>query len=335
MKKILIYIFIAVVIGGIVFESCPSLQDNAGASSIKDAEKKVLQIPTFDRDSAFSFIDAQVAFGPRVPNSDAHQKCKAWLVEKLKSYGATVVTQEFKATQYTGKTLNGVNIIASFNPSVPKRVIFAAHWDSRHIADQDEKDKDKPILGADDGASGVGILVELARQLQAKPTEMGIDLILFDAEDLGKDDVQTMEDMKTWCLGSQHWAANPHVAGYRAKFGVLLDMVGATGARFTKDKISMQYAGEFMDKIWRIAANQGFSSYFVSDLSGELTDDHYFVNTIAGIPMLDIINRPSDGGFVKHWHTHNDNIQAIDKETIRVVGQVLLHVIYNENEGQL
>jgi glutaminyl-peptide cyclotransferase len=335
MKKILIYIFIAIVIGGIIFQSCPSLQDNSGSAVVKDPEKKVLQIPAFNRDSAFSFVDAQVAFGPRVTNSEGHRKCKAWLVDKFKSYGAVVVEQEFKATQYTGKVLNGVNIIASFNPTAPKRVIFAAHWDSRHIADQDEKDQDKPILGADDGASGVGILVELARQLKEKPTEMGIDLILFDAEDLGKDDVQTMEDMKTWCLGSQHWAANPHVPGYRAKYGVLLDMVGATGARFTKDKISMQYAGEYMDKIWRMASNQGFGAYFVSDLSGEMTDDHYFVNTIAGIPMLDIINRPTDGGFVKHWHTHNDNIQAIDKETIRVVGQLLLHVIYNENEGQL
>ena len=334
MKKILIYLFIAAIIAAFIFQSCPDQTINT-PPKVVEPEKKVLQIPIFDKDSSFSFIDKQVSFGPRVPNSDAHKKCRIWLVEKLKSYGATVIEQEFKATQYTGKQLNGANIIASFNPNAPKRIIISSHWDSRHVADQDEKDKDKPVLGADDGASGVGVIIELARQLKAKPTEIGVDMILFDAEDLGKDDVQTLEDMKTWCLGSQYWAANPHVAGYHAKYGILLDMVGATGARFAKEEFSVKYAREFVDKIWKLAASQGYGSYFATEETGGVTDDHYFVNTISGIPMLDIINKPLEGGFVKHWHTHNDNMQAIDKETIRVVGQLLLQVIYNENEGQL
>ncbi len=333
MKKIFVYLLLAAMAAALIWKACPNdppppvIQDDP-------TPKKNVDIPRFHSDSALSFIAKQVDFGPRVPNSAAHKSCKQWLVNKLKSYGATVYEQDFKATQYTGTVLNGTNIVAAFNPQATNRMIIAAHWDSRFVADHDTKDTNKPILGADDGASGVGVIIELARQLQAKPTQMGVDLVLFDAEDNGKDNVQTMEDAKSWCLGSQHWAKTPHINGYRAKFGILLDMVGATGARFSRDQISMQYAAEYTNKVWKMAEQMGYGAYFVPELSGPMTDDHLFVNEIAGIPMMDIINRSAEGGFASHWHTHNDNMKAIDRETIRVVGQLMLSVLYHEDANQ-
>jgi len=297
------------------------------------------KIPAFNRDSALAYVSRQVDFGPRVPNSPAHIACGEWLSEKLKSFGANVIEQKFEAEAYTGVTLKGTNIIAQFNPNQSKRILLAAHWDSRHIADSplSQQGQNQPIMGADDGASGVGVLLEIARQIQANPLNLGVDIIFFDAEDHGQSEDETAEQgASSWCLGSQYWSKNKHRSGYQAQYGILLDMVGAKGARFPKEYYSTQFAPQLVNQIWTLANRMGYGNYFHDANAGGVTDDHYFVSTIGRIPMIDIINLPLDSnnkGFGSHWHTQNDNMEVIDKRTLRAVGQVLLAVLYREDGG--
>lgn len=312
-------------------------KDDAPQNTDPAPSLQPVAVPKFERDSAFSFVAKQVEFGPRVPNTDAHKRCKDWLVGKFTGYGMKVTEQPFTATAYTGKKLNGVNIIAQYKPEAAKRICLAAHWDSRHIADSPlSTDRQKePILGADDGGSGVAVLLEIARALQANPAEVGVDFVLFDAEDHGDDNDDT-PNPNSWCLGSQHWSRNLVPAGYKPKYGILLDMVGAKGARFTKEGVSMNFAPDVMNKVWKMAQNLGYTNYFVEDKSGPVTDDHYFVNTIARIPMIDIIGKSGDTqtGFGAHWHTHKDDLSVIDVRALRAVGQTVLEVIYHEAAGR-
>ncbi len=300
----------------------------------KPAVKKV-RVPRFSSDSAFVAIEKQLAFGPRVPNSKAHDRCRDWLISTFKTYGAEVIPQSFEAKAYDGTLLKGTNITAQYNPQAKKRIVLAAHWDSRHISDQDAtpENKKKGVPAADDGGSGVAVLLEIARQLGENPIDMGVDLVLFDAEDYGDGE---NNNPTSWCLGSQYWSRNLPRKGYQAKYGILLDMVGAKNARFTKEEYSRYFAQDVVDKVWRLAQNMGYGNYFVSQDSRGVTDDHYYVNTIAKIPMIDIINRSTEtrSGFGHYWHTQQDNIDIIDKRTLRAVGQVLLAAIYNESMGK-
>lgn len=334
LKKIIFSFFLAgLLVAGL--SGCQS--DGSGHSSAEEAppEEKVA-VPKFERDSAYLFVERQLAFGPRVPNTEAHRECKEWLVEKFNSYGAKVIEQDFQAEAYTGERLNATNIIAQFNPEATKRIVLAAHWDSRPFADSpiNEERKDEPILGADDGGSGVAVLLEVARQLQAHPIDIGVDIVLFDAEDYGESGGERAE---TYALGSQYWSRNLHVSGkQRPRYGILLDMVGARGARFPREYYSMQFAPQLVRKVWTLAQNMGYGNYFVNDTGGGITDDHYFVNTIAKIPMIDIINRQpgTQTGFGEHWHTHDDDMDIIDPRTLRAVGQVVLAVVYREANGE-
>jgi len=213
-----------------------------------------------------------------------------------------------------------------------KRVILAAHWDTRMFGDQDEDPamRSKPIPGADDGGSGVGVLLEIGRLLQEFPIDMGIDVILFDAEDQGK---SRSEDY--WCLGSKYWSRNKHKSNYNAQYGILLDMVGAKNPTFGKDEISRAFAGTQVEKLWTLASRMGYSNMFVNQNMSRIIDDHVYVNTIANIPMLDIINRKesNESSFQKCWHTHCDDISVIDKRSLKVVGQVVTASIYKESTG--
>ncbi len=293
-----------------------------------------MESPAFDADSAFAFVAAQTAFGPRVPGTKAHSECATWMVNKLKSYTQNVIEQDFKARLWDGKTANGKNIIAVFNPENKVRILLSAHWDSRPYADHDAdaKNHKTPIDGANDGASGVGVLIEIARQLSIKNPGIGVDIVLFDLEDWGEPQEAQSEQQDNWCLGSQHWSRTPHVAGYKARFGILLDMVGAANAEFAKEGTSMYYASDIVNKVWGIANQLGYSNYFVNRQSNGITDDHLYINKIASIPTIDIIQHdPStQSGFNQHWHTLNDNISNINKETLSAVGKVCLAVIYQE-----
>ena len=302
-------------------------------------EKPPVLVPKFDRDSAFSYVAKQVAFGPRLPNTPSHLATKNWLVKKFTGFGLKVTEQPFKAKAYTGTELNGVNIIAQYNPAANNRILLAAHWDTRHIADsQFSTDrKDEPILGADDGGSGVGVLLEIARQLQANPTDIGVDFILFDAEDHG-DNESAGSQQETWGLGSQHWSRNMIPAGYRPKYAVLLDMVGARNTKFPKEGHSMSVAPQLVNKVWALGQELGYGRFFVNEVTGRVTDDHIFVYSIAKIPMIDIIGMPKPPGtnnvFGRHWHTHEDNMEVIDIRTLRAVGQTMLAMIYREAAGR-
>ena len=301
--------------------------------------KKTYQVPTFNRDSAYAYVAKQVSFGPRVPNSAAHTATKEWLAEQLRKHGAQVKLQNFTPTTWDGKKLNSTNIIGQFNPAAKRRILLAAHWDTRGIADQDEDTSryNEPIDGADDGGSGVGVLLEVARQLRANPIEeLGIDIVFFDAEDSGKDSDEGDGDqyVDSWAMGAQHWAKNPHVPARQFKYGILLDMVGAKGAKFGKEDFSMQVAPQLVNKIWQLAQQMGYGQFFMDQPSGAALDDHYFVIREAKIPMIDIINKDPEG-FGDHWHTHGDNLDVIDKRTLGVVGQVLLATLYREASGTL
>lgn len=331
MKKLLALTLAVLTGSGILFFACTS--DSSSVDTVKEEPTTVkVPIPAFNRDSAYNYVVKQLEFGPRVVGSPESKACQAWLVEQFKAFGATVIEQDFKAKVYTGETFDATNIIAQFNPAASKRIVLSAHWDSRHIADSplSTERQNEAILGADDGASGVAVLLEIARALGANPISMGVDIVLFDAEDYGDSN-----DRNSWALGAQHWSRNLHANPYRPKYGILLDMVGSKGARFTKEQWSMQYARPVVEKVWKLAQRMGYGNYFVDVMGNPVTDDHYFVNTIAQIPMIDIINNPvsSETGFGAYWHTHNDNIDIIDPRTLRAVGQVVLATIYREANG--
>ncbi len=323
-KYILVFL---VFLLGIIVSSCELPETNSTTTTTTTIEEK--KIPNINRDSAYAFVKSQVDFGSRMPGTKAHKECSNWLKNKLESFGAKVYMQEYKADFYFGKSADAVNIVGAINPEKKRRVLLCAHWDSRFQADQDTERKNEAILGADDGASGVGVLLEIARVIQENPIDIGVDIIFFDAEDQGKDGDGTEDTSLTWCIGSQYWAKNKHVQGYKAEYGILLDMVGSKGARFGREDYSMQFAPDIMNKVWKTAKDMGYGDYFVDARVGGITDDHVFVNQ-GGVRTIDIINRPADGGFGKYWHTHDDNMDVISKKSLGAVGNVVLNVLYNE-----
>ncbi|MDD4848127.1 MAG: M28 family peptidase [Bacteroidales bacterium] len=300
-------------------------------------EEATITIPFFNKDSAFQFVKNQTDFGPRVPNTAASLQCVQYLIATLQKYCDTVYVQPFQSRAFDGSIINGKNIIGAFNPEKTKRVFLASHWDSRPFADYDSNPENhqKAIDGANDGASGVGVLLEIARVIQKQRPNVGIDIVLFDAEDYGPThDMQKQNSENYWGLGSQYWAANPHLFGYKAAYGILLDMVGDKNARFYKERLSQYFAPQIVEKVWNTAAKMGYSNYFIDADGGYITDDHYFVNEIAKIPTIDIIHYDaspeSNHNFVYYWHTMEDNIEKIDPTTLNVVGNVVLQVIFEE-----
>lgn len=327
--------------GLMVITSCdeetdePSNNDHVEVE-VKDTTPKV-PTPEFNADTAYAFVQKQVDYGPRVPNSPAHDECGVWLSEQLTSYGFEVIEQKGVVISWDQKELNMTNIIGQFNKDAEERILLAAHWDTRPYADRDSVDQYVPIDGANDGASGVGVLLEIARQISLSDPGYGVDIIFFDAEDYGTFDGKVYESvnqmLNDWCLGSQYWAKNQPIEGYNPKYGILLDMVGAPNATFPKEGISMQFAAPKVTAIWGAAEGLGYGKYFVKKLAGGITDDHTFVNNMAGIPMLDIIDMRTEGqysSFGTYHHTHGDNMSIIDKNTLKAVGQTVLHAIYQK-----
>ena len=292
-----------------------------------------LELPDFSADSAYAFVKTQTDFGPRVPNSQAHADCADYLKNKLAQYADTVSLQTFDVKAYDGKTLHACNIMGSFAPEKEKRILLASHWDSRHIADHDpiERFQSQPIDGANDGASGVGVLLEVARQLQIKNPNIGVDIVFFDVEDYGTPSSVDI-DGDWWALGSQYWAKQAYANGYRAEYGILLDMVGAADATFYHEYFSDSYAPDIVSKVWSTAYKLGHGKYFINESSHPITDDHLYVNRLGHLKMIDIIHQDKNSatGFPAVWHTHDDDIQHIAPNTLAVVGTTLLAVIYAE-----
>ncbi len=299
-------------------------------------EKDDVFVPIFNSDSAFFYVEKQVAFGPRVPNTAAHRAAASYFINFLKENADTVYEQSFTANAFDGTPLKLTNIIASINPQAPKRILLCAHWDTRPFSDQDNESLWKtPIDGANDGGSGVGILMEIARTIQIEnKLKIGVDIVLFDGEDYGQPHFHDGEgSAESWCLGSQHWSKNFHIPGYRAYFGVLLDMVGAKNATFYKEGVSRNYAPLVVKQVWEAGQKLGYGAYFVNKNSDPITDDHTFINSNAGIPTIDIIHHDPESNnfyFGNYWHTQEDNMEAVSKETLKAVGQTLLYVLYHE-----
>lgn len=318
---------------GVLFSiSCNSCQSNK--NTIVTGPYRQIS-PEFNADSAYAFVEKQVDFGPRIPGSDAHKACGDYLVAKLTGFGALVTEQKADITHYDGKNLSIRNIIGSFYPEKEKRILLYAHWDTRPFADEepDPGRQQQPIAGADDGASGVGTLLEIARNLSQYPLEVGVDIIFFDLEDWGQPSFETdWVQGEWWCLGSQYWSEQPHVENYKADYGILLDMVGAANASFLKEGYSTQYASNILEKVWNTAVKLGYGNYFLSKSGGYITDDHLPVNKHHRAPSINIINLKTDTqtGFAPHWHTHRDDMRNIDRSTLKVVGQTVMEVIYSE-----
>ena len=314
--------------------SCGEPKDKPSIEEPKPNETlEHIKVPVFNETMAFNLIKKQVEFGPRVPNMESHRKCGDFLVKTFSSLADTVIIQKANVTAFDGKTLKIRNIIASFNPSEKSRVMLSAHWDTRPFSDQDSKQKTTPIAGANDGASGVAVLLEIARQLKESPAKVGVDIILFDAEDYGQPDgLMQKEVSDSYCLGSQYWAKNLHQEGYMPKYGILLDMVGGPMATFTQEGGSVANAPDVVNKVWKAAARIGFSNYFVNEQTRAITDDHFYINSIANIPTIDIIqfDRSTPSNFYNHWHTLQDTPENIDPLTLKAVGQTLLEVVYRE-----
>jgi len=327
MKKVLYALLLSVLAA-----SC------GGTKKAQDAgEQKANPVAvTFNADSAYAFCEQQCQFGPRVMNSEAHELCGQWIARKFRSYGLEVVEQKATLRGYDGTPLQSTNIIASYKPGVAPRLLVCAHWDSRPWADNDpdEANWHKPVMAANDGASGVAVMLETARLLgQADSLKIGVDFICFDAEDWGVPQWTDEHDGDSWALGAQYWAAHPHNANYRPRYGILLDMVGGQGARFYRETYSLRYAHQVVDRVWQAAQVVGVSSYFPQQQGGMITDDHVPVNEVAGIPCIDIIPYYPDceaSSFGPTWHTVNDDMAHLDRATLGAVGQTIIQVLFSE-----
>ncbi len=303
-------------------------------SSTTPVEAVKITAASFNVDTAYAFVKKQASFGPRVCNTAEHKKCASWLETTLKRFTKDVVIQSFKMKAYNGTELDMKNIIGIFNPEAKTRILLCSHWDSRPYADNDPDPSNHrtPINGVNDGASGVGILLEAARQFSLKAPSVGVDILLLDGEDYGAPQDVKSETEDDWALGSQYWSKNPHKPAYSARFGILLDMVGAKGATFTLEGTSQYFAPDIENKVWNIASTIGYSSYFSPEKTNPITDDHVYINEIRQVPTIDIIqyDPTTKSGFYKYWHTLQDNLDNIDKQTLMAVGQTVVTTVYVE-----
>ncbi|MFK7971174.1 MAG: M28 family peptidase [Bacteroidia bacterium] len=309
----------------------PGKTKNTGNTTAPTVKPEPVAVPDFSADSAYAYIEKQLDFGPRAPGTSAHRKCGDWIVAKLKGYGATVVEQEGEVNAWDIEgnelTLPMRNIIASFAPEKGRRVVFSAHWDTRPFADQDNERQKQPIPGANDGGSGVAVLLEMASHFSKQNPKVGVDLFFWDVEDHGNPYVEN-----SYCLGTQYWGRSPHKPGYKALYGINLDMVGAKGATFLLEGHSLRIGKSLLEKVWKRGIELGYQRQFTYVPAGAITDDHYYMNLAMGIPVIDIIDmRPNSGQtFFGGWHTHQDDIHMIDRVTLKAVGQTMLHIAYEE-----
>lgn len=307
--------------------------NSAAAGATQSATGQELNTIAVNADSLFSHVERQVKLGPRTPGSQAHRHCVEMITDYLKACGTdTVSIHTAPVTTSRGETFIAENIFARINPEASRRVLLLAHYDTRPWADNDPDPEARatPIDGANDGASGVAVLMEAARVLApALPDSIGVDFLFTDMEDSGENGGGNTET--TWCLGTQEWVKDfPYAAGERPMFGILLDMVGGADARFHREYFSDRHASPIVDKVWNIARRSGFGDIFVNTQGGAIVDDHLFINR-AGIPCIDIIESVSEhtGSFNPTWHTTADNLSAIDRSSLRAAAQTVVNTILN------
>lgn len=336
MKQSLLFLTFAMALTGL--GSCGKSQQQTNNET---TEERTLQTPcpSFEADSAFADIRKQCDFGPRVPGTQAWRLCSEWIANRFEQMGLDVETQSTDVTVWDGTQVPCRNIIAHLNPQASDRILLCAHWDSRPWADNDPDSENHhtPVPAANDGASGVAVLLELARQMAGDSTmTTGIDFVCFDVEDYGIPDwaESTGETSDTWCLGSRYWAHHAGRNGYHAQFGILLDMVGGRGATFLKELVSLSVAEPLVNLVWDTAEEIGYGDYFLKEKGGAITDDHVEVNRLTRIPCIDIIPyyKNGDCSFGSTWHTVNDTPENIDPQVLKAVGQTVMQVIYNYNK---
>jgi Zn-dependent M28 family amino/carboxypeptidase len=294
-------------------------------------KEKNLTPPHFNADYSFNQIIQYEKFGPKVPGTPEHQKAGDWIISEMKSLGLMVIEQKTEATNFEGKKIPVRNIIASFRPELKKRVLLSAHWDNRPFADQDKKNKDKPILGVNDGGSGVVVLMGIAKAISEfkdfKSFQTGIDFAFWDAEDWGNP-----SDANSYCLGSQYWASHPVPENYKAQYGINFDMVGRIGSVFPVENYSLQNAGPIVQKLKVAAKKIGYQDFFPDYRIGPIVDDHYFVAEGRGIPMVDLIYMSPEGRFPPEWHTHDDTSEFISRDVLKAVGQTTIQTIFDSEQ---
>ncbi len=332
MKIYCIAIFAAVIAGCTGGKAEKTLTQDSVEHTLQ-SESTTIDVPAFNADSAYAYVERQVAMGTRVPGTATHARCAGFIADELVRHGAdSVWFQTGTVKAHTGEKLPVKNIMARFNGNASRRVLIAAHYDTRPWADEERNPSAQktPIAGANDGASGVGVILELARLIGAQSPNIGVDFLLTDVEDYGAHDDENSSE-SSWCLGSQYWAANNPYSNHKLPaYGILLDMVGGKGAQFYREYFSDQVAPVINNKVWGMAEKLGIGR-FVNEMRGAVTDDHIFITSV-GIPCIDIIEcaNPRTGTFPSYWHTLEDDMRNIDPVTLGEVGCVVTHVIYNE-----
>lgn len=315
----------------------PTATGSGDGSNASTAVKKTATLSSpvkFNGDSALACIKRQVSFGPRIPGTPENARCRDYIVGQLTRHGGkNIRVQHGEAEAYTGDRFKIGNVMASFGPDIKKRVLLAAHFDTRPWADSDpdRANRKTPVTGANDGASGVAVLLEMARLFASATPPVGVDMLFVDAEDYGKATGLTSND-ESWCLGTQYWAAHcPYAPDSLPRYAILFDMVGGSGAKFHREQFSDHYARNIVDKIWSAAARSGYGEQFVNETGGAVIDDHVFLNN-CGIPAIDIIESKNEmtGTFPPTWHTVNDTPANISPSSLEAVGQTVINVIFNE-----
>lgn len=277
-----------------------------------------IKAPTFDGQRAFEQLKKQCDFGPRVPGTKAHLQCRDYLTKTLRSFGAQVTLQPFPVKFRGLKTpTTAYNIIANFHPQKTRRLLLCAHWDSRPWADQDPnpQNHNKPVMGASDGASGVAVLLEIARLISIQTPKYGVDIVFFDAEDFG-----SYGNNESWALGSRQFAQNL-TPRYKPEFGILLDLIGDADQQLYIEKNSYDYAKNIVDRVWNTAAELGIAE-FVPQVQYDVYDDHLNLLT-AGIKCIDIIDFD-----YQYWHTVDDTPDKCSPQSLKNVGDVLRAILY-------
>lgn len=284
--------------------------------------------PEFSGENAYKTLVQQCDFGPRTPGAEAHKKTKEFLISILNKYADLVSEQKFsyKDKHDTTKIWEGYNIVASFNKDNSKRIMLCAHWDSRPWADNDpDSTKHKqPVMGANDGASGVAVLLEMARLFSIQKPDVGVDIILFDLEDIGDENAEDFPNrLNPFAIGAKMFSdMNPN---YNPAWGILLDIVGDKNLEIPKEANSMARAGSVIDKIWQAAKKLGIKE-FKDENGGSVGDDH-IIFLKRYIPVADLVQSP----FPEYWHTTGDTPDKCSKESLGKVGRVLVEVVYNED----
>ena len=279
--------------------------------------------PAFNADSAYALLAKQVAFGPRVPGTPGHAAQLQWMTAYLRARADTVVVQSFDQEVGDG-TVRLHNVFAQFQPENPNRVLLVAHWDTRPSADEDpdEAKRTQPIEGANDGASGVAVLLQLADMFAAEPPPVGVDILLTDGEDYATE----VGDYDNMYLGANYFARNKP-EGYAPLYGILVDMVGDQNPRFEMEGNSLHYAREVVDRVWRVAEEIGYDNIFVRRTGMSITDDHVPLNAIGKIRTIDIIDMDY-GPENAYWHTQADVLANTSPRGLGAVGTVLATLIY-------